>query len=520
MSDSNEYPVPGLEVVGRGVYLRPRQPYELKGVLFPRDTLAPSGYYSRETGKTYWLPGGYEVSDSPPMPDNQALNHTFIEESWDRFGKQMNDSASAAVSNGVFSIDANASQLGSLRSDREAYYALRNSFLPLWCVYIPNAAKLPQDTFDFDEYPVPKAFSHDKRADFARFFERYGSHYVKRAWVGGKATLAFIVEKSNEVSKEEIQAGIKASFGLGKADAKSELKTSRDKLLSNSTCQVFGAGGEETALAKLSTLDEAVYNTWLDSIKGNPQVIHLELAGIWTLVDDPDRATALQQAYKEETAFKPVSAICNIARNIYFLRDGRYFAYSLDERKVITEKPRLISTLCEDLEKPEYAAFKWPDAAFTGHYLLSRDGKDVLSDKMYLLKRDTLIRVDINTRKVDEGYPRKLEEEWPGIGFSRIDAVLNAGPDSLYFFQGGQYVRYEMSACRYGVSEGYPQKIKDRWAGVIFDRIDAAIYWRFDKVYFFSGDQYIRYDMSNYRADAGYPKAVPGNYVEDWEFFD
>jgi len=520
MSDPSDlYPVPGLEVVGRGVYLRPRQPYELKALLFHGEAAEDSLYYSRETGKRYWLPDGYEVSDSPPMPENQALNHTFIEESWDRFGKQINESASVAASNAVFNIDANANQISSLRSDQEAYYALRNSFLPFWCVYLSDTTRLPKGAFDFAAFPLPAPFSHNDRAAYAKFFERYGSHYVKRAWVGGKATLAFIVEKSADVSKEEIQAGIKASFGLGNVSGNANLQTSREKLLNSSVCQVFGAGGDETALAKLSTLDEAVYNRWLDTIKDNPQVIHLELAGIWTLLDDPEQSAALQAAYQEETSFKPISAICGINRRIYFLRDGYYFAYDLDERKVVPDKPKPITELCGELESPGFAGFKFPDAAFTGSYL-STPAKQSLSQKMYLFKRDSVIRIDILTRKIDEGYPKRIAEEWPGLGFSRVDAILNAGPDAVYFFKGENYVRYEMSEQCYGVFEGYPQAIKDRWIGVIFDRIDAAIYWRFDKVYFFSGDRYIRYDMSNYRADAGYPKALPSNYVQDWAFFD
>jgi hypothetical protein len=466
-------------------------------------------------------PAGYEVSDSPPMPENQALNHTFIEESWDRFGKQVNESASVAASNAVFNIDANANQISSLRSDQEAYYALRNSFLPFWCVYLSDTAGLPPETFDLAAFPIPEPFSHSHRAAYAKFFERYGSHYVKRAWVGGKATLAFIVEKSSDVSKEEIQAGIKASFGLGggATAGSANLQSSREKLLNSSVCQVFGAGGDETALAKLSTLDEAVYNHWLDTIKDNPQVIHLELAGLWTLLDNPGQAAALQAAYKEEVAFQPISAICGISRKIYFLRDGYYFAYDLDEHKVLPEKPLPITRLCAELENPGFTAFKRPDAAFTGSYLYD-SAKRSLSQKIYLFKRDSVIRVDIATRKIDEGYPKLIADEWPGLGFSRIDAILNAGPDAVYFFKGDSYVRYEMSERRYGIFEGYPQSIKDRWIGVIFDRIDAAIYWRFDKVYFFSGDQYIRYDMSNFQADAGYPKAIPSNYVQDWQFFD
>jgi hypothetical protein len=262
-----------------------------------------------------------------------------------------------------------------------------------------------------------------------------------------------------------------------------------------------------------------LYNQWLDSIKDNPQVIQLELAGLWTLIDDPDKSAALQEAYKEEVTFLPISAICSISRDVYFLRDGYYFSYDLDERKVYPEKPQPIVKLCAELDNTEFSAFKWPDSAFTGSHLYDKD-KQSLSHKMYLLKREKVLRVDIKTRKVDEGYPKKIEQEWPGLGFPRTDAILVTAPDAVYFFKGDKYVRYEMSEHRYGVFEGYPKPIKDRWFGVIFDRIDAAIYWRFDKVYFFSGDQYIRYDMSNFRADAGYPKALSSNYVQDWEFFD
>ncbi|MGH8473142.1 MAG: hypothetical protein ACREVJ_11950, partial [Gammaproteobacteria bacterium] len=94
-------PIQGLEAVGRGVYLRPNQPYELKDVLFKRDN--DETYYSPETGQTYTVPEGYEVNDSPPMPAAQALNQVLIEESWERFEKKESLDASLAVSNAPFS---------------------------------------------------------------------------------------------------------------------------------------------------------------------------------------------------------------------------------------------------------------------------------------------------------------------------------------------------------------------------------------------------------------------------------
>lgn len=507
-------PIPGLEVVGRGVYLRPRQPYELKEVFFKRDKNWV--YYSRETGQSFAVPEGYEVNDSPPMPSDEALNQTFIEESWERLDDQVSLSANVAASNSVFSIDVNVGQTRQFRSEENAYYALRSSCIPLWNVYLPNTAGFSDKIFTLD---VPTPFRHACRKDYEKFFERYGSHYVKRAWVGGKATLAFIIAKSSDLKKEDIQAGIKASLGgLGvSGGASRSMQESQEKLQNNSECRVFGKGGDESKLAMLSKLDEVSYNEWLASVKNNPQVIELELAGIWTLISDPEKAKALQEAYSEATTFDPVNAIFGIDRRIFFVRGNKFFRLYLDTGEV--DKPQEIFKSLPVLSQPEFADFARPDAAFTGFNLLSPTGEK-LDRKIFLFKRGECICIDFDTGEIDEGYPTPIVKAWPGVPFDRVDAALNAGPDSVYFFRGNQYVRYNAYKQRVDDEYPYPEPISKRWIGVIFDRIDASIYWQNGKVYFFKDDQYIRYDMANYRADAGYPKFVTSNYVEDWRFFD
>lgn len=114
--------------------------------------------------------------------------------------------------------------------------------------------------------------------------------------------------------------------------------------------------------------------------------------------------------------------------------------------------------------------------------------------------------------------PTSIRDGWPGVTFDSIDTVLNAGPESIYFFSGDQYIRFNWTKNR--ADEGYPKNIREHWAGVTFDRIDAALFWRNSKAYFFRGDRYIVYDMTTYRADPGYPKYLPGSYIEDWKLFD
>jgi hypothetical protein len=501
-------PMPGMDMVGRGVYLRPRQTFELKDILFKQAN--GQSYHSKETGETYWVPLGYEVNDSPPMPAARALNQVMIEESWDRFESQTSLDVGLTVSDAPFSMDVNAGQTGQLRSEEEAYYALRNSFIPLWSIYLADADGVDQDALSGD---IPAPYRPECRRVYERFFERHGTHYVKRVWVGGKASLAFTIAKSSQMTKEEIKAGIKASqMGLGTATANSEARSSKEKLQNNSECTVFGKGGDELKLAALSALDETLYNEWLATVKNNPQVIEFDACGIWTLIPDQAKADALRQAYAESTVFTPLRVAFNHGRRLHVFRGEEYFHYDLEKGETSP-----VSRIRERWPMLSQHGFEQVDAAFLGKYLTSSKGED-LSDKLYLFNRDRYLRLDMKTREIDPDYPKAIAEGWPGVSFERIDAALNVAPDALYFFRGDRYIRFNMLNNR--ADEGYPESVPKRWAGITFDRIDAAVYWGNAKVYFFRGDQHIRYDMVNYRADPGYPKFIVGNYVEDWKFFD
>lgn len=387
--------MPGLDMVGRGIYLRPFVPFELKNSLFQQSN--QQTYFSKETNETYFVPEGYEINDSPPMPASQALNQIKIEESWERFEKQSSLDASCAVSNAPFSVNVNASQISQLRVDEQAYYALRNSFIPLWSLYIADTRKslqLPKNI------AIPVPYSHTHRKAYERFFEQYGTHYIKRVWVGGKATLAFTIVKSSNMSKEDIQAGLKASNIAGSVNVNASQQQSKEKLQNNSQCTVFGKGGDELKLATLSSLDEQNYNAWLATISENPQVIEFDACGIWTLVDDVEKARALQEAYTEATVFTPLRVVFNLDRNIHVFRGDTYFYY--DTEKQESSRPAKIAEAWPALVE---VGFEQVDAAFLGKYLTSAKGED-LSRKLYLFNRDSYLRFDVDSKTIDEGYPK------------------------------------------------------------------------------------------------------------------
>lgn len=500
--------VPGLDAVGRGIFVRPGQPHEVKGILFPREGVTP--YTSAETGQTYAVPDSYAVDASPPMPSDQALNKTLLADSWERFDKQTSLDAGLAVSMAPFSLDVTIHQSGQLRQEEDCYYAMRTSFVPLWGVYLPTTLEFADEEL---ATAIPRPFSHSNRADYARIFERYGSHYIKRAWVGGKASLVFTVRKSSSMTKDEIQAGLKASLpGIGGANLNAVEQKQRERLQSNSQCTVLGQGGNEVQLAALSSLDEAAYNAWLQTVRDNPEVIEFEAVGIWTLIKDPVAARALMDAYREETIFSPVRVVLNYDNILHILDNEYYTAYDLLDR--VAAKPRLIRSEWPELFE---IGFERVDAAFVGYHLVSAAGED-LTRKAFFFNRDMYVRWDLDKRALDPGYPRKTTEGWPGITFDRLDAVVNVRPDALYFFKGGSYIRF--NATTNCADPGYPDQIARRWSGVTFDRLDSAVYWGNGQVYFFRGNQYIRYDTVMWRADPGYPKSMVSNYVEDLRFFE
>jgi MAC/Perforin domain/Hemopexin len=519
--------IPGASVVGRGIYLRPRQPYELKGVLF--ESGEPEAQFVGETGRTYLVPKSCLVNNSPPAPADQSLGETVIEESWDRLAKELTVNVKAAVGSNLISIDPTAFRATQLRSEEDSYYALRSSFIAFWNLSLINVPSLP--TLEKEVANLPKDPLEPKnREEYARVFEKYGSHYVKSAWVGGKASLVFIVAKSSQLTKEDIRSGIQATVGgIAKGEMSNAQETVGDRFKTNSTCKVFGSGGDRLKLAQLSSMQEGAYKQWIETVKDNPQVIELGLSGIWTLVKDQDKADDLKVAYTQATSFSPLSAIIPITStseagmetNLTFLKGDEVFEYRrrLPPGERIHRNPAGVVKFKRDLARvPSHSKFARPDGAISlNGFGKDEFGKD-LDDALYLFKHRECLRVDVNTLAVIKGYPKEIGEEWPGVDFDRIDAALTVAPDKIYFFRGPNYIRVDKAEGKPSVV-GSRDLIKKRWAGVSFDRVDTAVYWGNSKVYLFYEDQYIRYDMATFRADPGYPRFIESNYIEDWELF-
>ena len=97
------------------------------------------------------------------------------------------------------------------------------------------------------------------------------------------------------------------------------------------------------------------------------------------------------------------------------------------------------------------------------------------------------------------------------------------GSDKVYFFRGSEYLRYDIPSDQ--VDPGYPAPILGNWPGwpVYWDYVDAAINWGNGKAYFFRGSEYLRYDIASDQVDPGYPAPILGNWPgwpDYWNYTD
>jgi hypothetical protein len=116
--------------------------------------------------------------------------------------------------------------------------------------------------------------------------------------------------------------------------------------------------------------------------------------------------------------------------------------------------------------------------------------------------------------KADAGYPKETNNgSWPGFD-THADKLVAAfekdNTTSYYFFNDGQYISYNNTLDK--ADPGYPQAVNnDTWSGLenYAEQITAALRWNNNKVFFFlENGQYIRFDLTNDSVDNGYPKAV------------
>ncbi|WP_201799900.1 alkaline phosphatase family protein [Andreprevotia sp. IGB-42] len=132
----------------------------------------------------------------------------------------------------------------------------------------------------------------------------------------------------------------------------------------------------------------------------------------------------------------------------------------------------------------------------------------------FFLTDGSYVRYNNVLDRAESGYPQAVTEgNWPGLTpyASKLVGGFSKDASTAYLFLAdGTYLRYDKTNDK--VEAGYPKPINDStWPGLgsYATQIVATLRWTGDKVQFFLRDgRYIRYSLTADHADAGYPKAV------------
>jgi hypothetical protein len=163
----------------------------------------------------------------------------------------------------------------------------------------------------------------------------------------------------------------------------------------------------------------------------------------------------------------------------------------------------------------------WPPSLATG-VDAAVQGTGAFEGKAYFFKEGSYLRYDLQADRVDSG-PTPIAAGWRGVpaGFAGgIDAAIHGvGPHYgvCWLFKGAQYVRYNMVTDQAEGSE--PRSLPGAWGSgawpaAFADGIDYAFYGtgaEAEKIYFFRGDKYIRYDLPSDRVEEG-PKPISARW--------
>jgi hypothetical protein len=119
--------------------------------------------------------------------------------------------------------------------------------------------------------------------------------------------------------------------------------------------------------------------------------------------------------------------------------------------------------------------------------------------KAYLFRGDAYVRVDIATRTC-ETAAKTIAGNWPGMaeaGFGDgLQAAVNYGNGSAYFFKGDQFCTYDIAGDRVTGAVGTIASWKLAADGSFDGDLDAVINYGNGRLYFFKAGAYVRFDLA------------------------
>lgn len=166
---------------------------------------------------------------------------------------------------------------------------------------------------DFNEYRemLTDAFKRDLMTlDAGTLFQRYGTHVITSALMGGRFDLNYTLLSDEEIDMSKLAVDLDTTFKAWAVDVSIDASVSVETTAKSSNCTISTystvVGGDYTQMNNEKAI-LANYQKWLGSIEENPSLIGIKdinsLVPIWELLGDSDeeqeRKAELQTIFEE-----------------------------------------------------------------------------------------------------------------------------------------------------------------------------------------------------------------------------
>ena len=106
--------------------------------------------------------------------------------------------------------------------------------------------------------------------------------------------------------------------------------------------------------------------------------------------------------------------------------------------------------------------------------------------------------------------PAEISEKKLPPELRDMDAALEwPRNNKVYFFKGNKYWRYDSLKNR--LDRNYPRETARVWRGVPSNSLNSALLWR-GRVYFFKGEEYYELNHYSIRIKPGYPRSISADW--------
>ncbi|PIK62128.1 hypothetical protein BSL78_00948 [Apostichopus japonicus] len=140
----------------------------------------------------------------------------------------------------------------------------------------------------------------------------------------------------------------------------------------------------------------------------------------------------------------------------------------------------------------------------------------------YAFKGNMVFKLDNNAIGLESGFPTEISSVFAGLPNDLDASVFFEDVGKTYFFKGSEYYGFSGTT----LDSGYPLSISAKWNGLPNDldaafvwsgngrvyfikaSIESAMQWSNSRTYFFSGEEYYRFNDRSFRVDTSYPRST------------